>query len=321
MGADEKAMRMAHAAAVPFLLCLLAGGALAAQETELAQQALGRVEKAVMQAAKAVHVNATGLPSDVIADVVQKVTQAEVEKILQSSDFYSAIAKHIVGVGSSGSSSSGSSSSDGGHLAVVGALKKDRNEYEKNLNTRIKQVKGSEQELEDKLKELQHEADLLHSMHDQLKRLTQEKSRIKDLFAHMRHRFQVHHIVGGISAPLQYVTVPAPYAPVQPMQPQGSWQWVPSAQTSIIQPIQQPIMLNSQPQQLMAQPQQLQQQTIMEPVPQTQQQLAQEQPHSPVFDNVPQSLLQNGLRLESDGDAKPAERLVDEDAEAPRSGH
>merc|ERR1711959_333519 len=105
-----------------------------------------------------------------------------------------------------------------------------------------------------------------------------------------------HHIVGGISAPLQYVTVPAPYAPVQPMQPQGSWQWVPSAQTSIIQPIQQ---------------------TIMEPVPQTQQQLAQEQPHSPVFDNVPQSLLQNGLRLESDGDAKPAERLVDEDAEAP----
>jgi len=314
---------MAHAAAVPFLLCLLAGGALAAQETELAQQALGRVEKAVMQAAKAVHVNATGLPSDVIADVVQKVTQAEVEKILQSSDFYSAIAKHIVGVGSSGSSSSGSSSSDGGHLAVVGALKKDRNEYEKNLNTRIKQVKDSEQELEDKLKELQHEADLLHSMHDQLKRLTQEKSRIKDLFAHMRHRFQVypHHIVGGISAPLQYVTVPAPYAPVQPMQPQGSWQWVPSAQTSIIQPIQQPIMLNSQPQQLMAQPQQLQQQTIMEPVPQTQQQLAQEQPHSPVFDNVPQSLLQNGLRLESDGDAKPAERLVDEDAEAPRSGH
>merc|ERR1712096_284626 len=128
MGADEKAMRMAHAAAVTFLLCLLAGGALAAQETELAQQALGRVEKAVMQAAKAVHVNATGLPSDVIADVVQKVTQAEVEKILQSSDFYSAIAKHIVSVGSSGSSSSGSSSSDGGHLAVVDALKKDRNE-------------------------------------------------------------------------------------------------------------------------------------------------------------------------------------------------
>ena len=46
-------MSQAHAAAVPFLLCLLAGGALAAQETELAQQALGRVEKAVMQAAKA----------------------------------------------------------------------------------------------------------------------------------------------------------------------------------------------------------------------------------------------------------------------------
>merc|ERR1711998_827988 len=86
------------------------------------------------------------------------------------------------------------------------------------------------------------------------------------LFAHMAHRFHVHphhwthHWVHHVSAPMQYITVPAPYAPVQP--PQGSWQWVPSMpqpQTSYVMPT----MLNSQP--MPAQPQQLQQQQRIEP--------------------------------------------------------
>jgi hypothetical protein len=307
--------KMGQTAVVSLLLCTL-GVALAARETELAQQALGKVEKAVEQAAKDVKVNSSGLPADVIADVVQKVTQAEVEKILQSSDFYSAIAKHIVGLGGASSSSS-STSSDAG-VKVVGALKADRKEYEGHLNKRIKQVKDSEQELEDKLKELQHEADLLHEMHAQLKRLTQEKSRIKGLFAHMAHRFHVHphhwthHWVHHVSAPMQYITVPAPYAPVQP--PQGSWQWVPSMpqpQTSYVMPT----MLNSQP--MPAQPQQLQQQQLIEPV-EEQQTAPWHEP--PIEESIPTQLAQ---RIESpDGLVKPmpAERLNEENPEALRSG-